>query len=69
MTDRVHTITVVLSQNYNEDDAEDILNAIRMVRGVQEVTLQPVGNYDYHAARTRVRAELSTKLLQVLTPQ
>ena len=69
MTNRVHTLTVVLSNNYREADAEDICSAIQMIRGVQDVTAQPVQNFDYHAARTRVRAELSTQLLDVLTPK
>lgn len=68
MTDRLKGVYVVFDQDIREDDAEAILNAIRMVRHVQSV--EPiVANIEDHFARDRVRRELGQKILDILYPK
>jgi hypothetical protein len=40
MTDRYNSLTVVLDRDIREDDAEHILNAIRMIKGVGNSSLK-----------------------------
>lgn len=42
MTDRVNTLTVVLEHPVRTDDVEEIIAAIRMVRGVLSVEMGEV---------------------------
>ena len=58
-------LVVALEHDIHEDDANQIVNAIRMFRGVADVTTAPVNPGDY-VARTRVRAQLTQKLWEVL---
>ena len=37
MTNRIRTVTVILDDDYSDDDVDVILSAIRMVRGVSHV--------------------------------
>lgn len=37
MTDRFHSLQVVLEQNIRDDDCERLIDAIKMVRGVLSV--------------------------------
>lgn len=67
MTDRYHALTVVLDADYRSDDAEQIINAIRQIRGVLSVEPHVTTSSDY-AARARVCGEISKKLWQVLHP-
>ncbi|NIT79722.1 MAG: hypothetical protein GWN58_33745 [Anaerolineae bacterium] len=67
MTDRYHTLTVVLERDTREDDAEHLINAIRMMRGVRSVTGE-VANMETHMAEERARHELGQKILDVLYP-
>lgn len=68
MTDRYNALTVVLDRDIREDDAESILAAIRMVRGVLSVTPH-VSDFTTHIAEQRVRNELGTKILAILYPE
>lgn len=68
MTDRYDTFTVVLERPTRDDDAEPILTAIRMIRGVMQVVPHVAGHESY-AAEERARRELGTKLLSVLYPK
>lgn len=43
MTDRIRTLTVALDHDYRDDDAQAILDAIRMVRGVAAVEAEVAG--------------------------
>lgn len=65
MTDRINAITVVLENDIRDDDAETILTAIRMVRGVLSATPN-VSELSDHIAQERVRRELGDKILEVL---
>lgn len=65
MTDRYNALTVVLDRDIREDDAEQLINAIRMLRGV--LTVDPhVANIGDHVASMRVKRELTEKLYNVM---
>jgi len=68
MTDRYHSITVVLERDIRDDDAECILNAIKMIRGVLSVNPH-ISDFNTHTAIERVRSELGNKLWNVLYPK
>ena len=68
MTDRFNLLTVVLAQDVRDDDAEGIINAISMVKGVLSVDPHVVDHAD-HIAQVRVRQEFSEKLWAVLYPK
>lgn len=68
MTDRFCGLTVVLEQDFREDDIEPILNAIKMIKGVLNVT-GVVSNVDVLIAQERARRELERKLLEVILPK
>ena len=65
MTGRTNAITVVLEKDVRNDDAETILTAIRMVRGVLSATPN-VSELSDHIAQERVRRELGDKLWNVI---
>lgn len=61
MTDRHAGYLVVLAEDVREDDAEPVLNALRMVRGVAAVT--PVeASHELQIAQLRTRRGLAAKL-------
>ncbi|TWU51485.1 hypothetical protein Poly59_30770 [Rubripirellula reticaptiva] len=57
MTDRVRTLTVILDDDYrNEDESVGvIMQAIRMVKGVSDVEAGDVVQFEDHAARNDYR--------------
>jgi len=65
MTDRLKGLTVVLSTDVREDDAEAIIAAIRMVKGVLDVSPVVAGPEDW-MNRRRIQSDLTKKLLEVL---
>jgi len=65
MTNRIKGIYVALDQDYRVDDAEEILAAIKMVKGVLDVT-GDVSDSDDWSNRTRIRHELGNALWEVL---
>jgi predicted proteasome-type protease len=65
MTDRYNALTVVLDRDIREDDAELLINAIRMLRGVLAVDPH-VSNVQDHVAAARVKRELTEKLYNVM---
>ncbi len=67
MTDRIKGVYVAFDQDYRVDDAEDILTAIRMVKGVLDVVSDGhVVDFDDWNNRAQIRSELSGKLWDVL---
>jgi hypothetical protein len=68
MTDRTNHLTVVLDQDYREDDVESIIKAIGMIKGVISVGVNVTDSRDY-VARANARAELTSKLWDVLNPR
>lgn len=67
MTDRINTLCVVLEKPIRVDDAEDIITAIEMIRGVTKVEAN-IANPETYAADIRARRELGDKLWSVLFP-
>ncbi len=67
MTDRVHSLTVVLEHDVREDDVQSLTKAIHMMRGVLSVSGK-VADLDSHMAEERARHDLGQKLLHVVYP-
>ena len=64
MTDRHAGYIVTLGRDTREDDAEPVLEAIRMIKGV--ISVEPiVSNIEVHLAESRVRRELMDKIIEV----
>lgn len=63
MTDRVRTLTVVLDRDYRDDDAESIVNAIQMVKGVGSVTTEVV-DLAQHQARLSLSIAMRNRLYE-----
>jgi len=68
MTDRYNYLTVVLERNLRDDDAEGLINAIKMLRGVLEVKPNIANAADF-LAETRARQDIGEKLWGVLYPK
>ena len=65
MTDRIASFVVVLEGDTREDDAQEIVAALKMVRGVLDV--QPVGSdIPLITARAQARGELIARIGKVL---
>ena len=65
MTDRFHSLTVVLERDMREDDAEALIDAIRMFRGVIGVD----GNVtciDSHIAEKRAKYEMTRRIYDAI---
>jgi hypothetical protein len=62
MTDRINGLVVVLDRDYRDDDCEQIIEAIKMIRGVESVT-KNVADLGSHIAKQQVRVELREKLI------
>jgi hypothetical protein len=67
MTDRIHSLTVVLERDNRSDDVEALVNAIRMFHGVLSVETH-VSDITSHMAEERARASLSEKIYKALEP-
>jgi len=65
MTDRFHSLTVVLEQDTRDDDCEALISAIKQLRGVATVT-GVVSSPDSHMAEQRALMTLRKKLYQAL---
>lgn len=65
MTDRVNSLIVVLEDDVREDDVENWVQAIKMLRGVVSVT-KNVSDLESHIAEERARHALTSKLWKVL---
>lgn len=68
MTDRYHSFTVVLERDTRDDDAQDLLTALRQFRGVADV-VPNVASLESQVALSRARQELGDKLVNVLWPK
>lgn len=65
MTDRFNSLTVVLDKDYREDDAQVLIAAIKILRGVIEVTGN-VADVQAFVAESRARREMAEKLFAAL---
>lgn len=55
MTDRIHSITLVLDKDIRDDDVEPLLTACQQLRHVISVTENVSDAYEVHVAEQRVR--------------
>lgn len=60
MTDRIKGFIVTLENDIREDDCEHIINAIKMVKGVIDVS-PSISDSSDHMNRERVKYELKDK--------
>ncbi len=68
MTDRFHSLTVILEKDMRDDDCESLINAIKMLRGVIKVN-PIVSDPTSWMAEERARRELGQKLLEIVFPK
>lgn len=68
MTDTVHSLIVVLDNDIRTDDVQSIIDAIKMMRRVIDVS-PVVSDMRSHMAETRARTDLADKLWKVLYPR
>lgn len=68
MTDRYHSLTVVLEKDMRDDDAESLINAIKMMRHVISVKGN-VTDFTSLMAEERAMRHLGDKLLAVVYPK
>lgn len=68
MTDRIHSVTVVLDKDYRDDDLEALMTALKMLKGV--IAVEPhVADPVTMMAYARARHDLSDKIWEVLYPK
>lgn len=65
MTDRYNSLTVVLEHDIREDDAELLINAIRMIKGVKAVSGNVV-DHDSYVVETRIKDALRKKMFEMI---
>lgn len=61
MTDRLKGVEVIFDKDYREDDAERLLDAIRMLRGValvRPIVSDPLDSMEVSRAKWELRAKL-----------
>jgi hypothetical protein len=71
MTDRVRHLTVYLDKDYRNDGVVDIVVALRMVKGVADVTMNIVEGSDHVArmvVKTEIRGMIWDALNKILAP-
>lgn len=67
MTDRYNYLTVIFERDLRDDDAEVIIRAIEMIRGILSVTPNIASPLDALAIG-RAKAELRDKVWELLKP-
>lgn len=65
MTDRVKGCTVVFDKDYREDDIHEILNAIKMIKGVIKVEPSITTTVDYYA-KEQCKNELRSRFYKFI---
>ncbi len=65
MTDRYYSITVGLDRDIREDDAQCIIEAIKMIKGVLDVRGNDVDPIMW-IAQERCKKELQQKIIDIL---
>jgi hypothetical protein len=67
MTDRFHSLTVVLEADIREDDVDGIVAAIHHLRGVSEVG-KNVRGLEAFVYESRARNEVRQRIAEILWP-
>lgn len=65
MTNKFHSLTVVLENDIREDDAQNIINAIHQLKGVIAVSGNVTDIHDFMSV-SRARHEIAVKMLSIL---
>ena len=65
MTDRLNGVTITFEKDIRDDDAEAIINAMKMIKGVIHVEPHIVTTDD-HMATTRANIEFRGKLIDFI---
>lgn len=65
MTDRYNAFIVILGNDIREDDAQEIINAIKMIKGVLTVTPHVSGLVDLIAEK-KAKIKILKKLYSVI---
>lgn len=68
MTDRYNALVVTLERDIRDDDAEHIIQAIQMIKGVLSAEGN-VADMSSHVAESRVRQDLGKKIWAILFPE
>ena len=68
MTNRFYAVTVLFDEDIRADDAEEIINAIKMIKHVQKVAAKHVSTVETWAGEERARQKLGIQLMEVLYP-
>ena len=68
MTDRFHSLTVALEVNIRDDDCQPLIDAIKQMRGVVDVSGNVADSTSW-MAEARVKSDLAKKLYAVLYPE
>ena len=66
MTDQINGVFVALEKDMREDEIEHLMNALRMIKGVQDVTTNPSAFATDFVIRSRLKSELSEKLYAIV---
>jgi hypothetical protein len=66
MTDRVSSLTVVLKEDWRDDEVDRVVLAIRMLAPVLSVTANVQDPFSEHVASMRLRQEYRAKLFALL---
>lgn len=67
MSDKYHSLTVVLKNDMNDEDAAGLMKAILYLKGVENVSGNVVNVSDY-IAQSRAQMELGQKIIEVIYP-
>lgn len=65
MTDRVNMLHVALEKDIRVDDIEPLVNAIRQLRGVLNVSTEET-DFTYFVAESRIRTQLMTDITDII---
>lgn len=65
MTDRINALTVVLERDIREDDAQPLIDAIKMMKGVISVTSNIV-TPDSYVAQIRANNKVTNTLSELI---
>lgn len=68
MTDRYNYLTVAMEKDIRDDDCQPLIEAIKMLRGVVDVTPHVVDGSAW-AAEVRVRDEMREKVWRLFYPK
>ena len=66
MTAKFNSLTIVLENDVREDDAQTLINAILMLKGVLSVEGN-VSSFADYVAESRVKTEVRNRLFEIIT--